>query len=664
MKKNSGQTIIELLLAMGISLIFIPALFGMFFASREGRAQQQERTQAVALVSEAEEAVRSVREIGWDQFLTYQTGVAYHPAISGGTWTLVAGTESVRGFTRSITIDPVYRTAAGTIGSTSDIPDLSTRKVVITVSWLTPLPSSVTVSVYLTRHSDAVEVDTTVADFTAGVKTDVAITDHVDGEVVLGSTGGYGDWCTPGLTISAVDLPKQGVANAISAIQGQIAAGTGDNASGVSYANVQVSDPPYPTPPVATISGTYDGFKTNDVFTEQNYAYLATDTNSKEIDIIDLSNLSNGKYAEAGYFNAPGNGTGNSIATSGNVGYMTDGSTLYTFDLSSKIGSRPLLNTGGLTLPGTGNKIVIVGSRAFIADESTSNQLVIVDVSNPSSPVIKDTVMLPGQGAASIYVNSSGTRAYVVTHYYSSSIPDFFIINIDPTSSGYKQILGTYNTAGMDPTGVAVVSGPRAILVGNNGQEYQVLDITNESSVPFPKCGGMTIASGIHGIATVFTAAKRAYSYIITGDATSELKIIEGGPGASGSDFMLTGTFTSRIFDVLSVATASGQAAFNTIRADIINPSSVTGIKMQVAAANAVSGSCDAANYVYVGPDGTANTYYASTDNATITGAIPFATGGTGYVNPARCFRYRAYLSTTDPTLTPQLDDVTISYSP
>ena len=59
-----------------------------------------------------------------------------------------------------------------------------------------------------------------------------------DGEVVLGATGGVGDWCQPTLAITALDLPKSGVANAISAIQGTLAAGTGENASGVSYANV------------------------------------------------------------------------------------------------------------------------------------------------------------------------------------------------------------------------------------------------------------------------------------------------------------------------------------------------------------------------------------------------------------------------------------------
>lgn len=664
MKRQSGQTIIELLFTIGFSLIIIPALFSMFFISREGRPQQQRRTQAVALVSEAEEAVRSVREMGWDAFLVYQTGVSYHPRISGGTWSLVSGSESIEGFTRSITISPVYRKASGAIGTSSDILDLSTRLVTVTVSWTTPLPSSVTTTLYVTRHSNLLQTDTTVEDFNAGIKTNTGVSNLFGGEVVLGSTGGFGDWCTPNLTISALDLPKSGVANAIGAIQGQIAAGTGDNASGVSYANVSISDPAYPTPPVASVSGTFDGYKTNDVFTEQNYAYLATDTNTKEVEIVDLTHSTAGKYSEAGYFDAPGNGNSTSVATSGSVGYMIDSTKLYSFDLSSHTGSRPIKDPDGVGLPGAGNKIVIVGSRAFIADESTSSQLVIVDISNPDNLTIKDTVALPSRGAASLFVNASGTRAYVVTHYLSASEKNFFIVNVDQSSPQYKQILGTYNTAGMDPKGVVVVSGPRAILVGTGGQQYQVLDITTETTVPLPKCGGLTVASGIRGISTVFTGAQRAYSYIVTGDASSELKIIEGGLGATGKDYVLNGTFVSRIFDVQSISSISAQAAFNRISATIVKSPPVTDISMKVAIANAVSGSCTNANYVYVGPDGTTGTSYTSTDNATIVGAIPFASGGTGFVNPGRCFRYQVSLSTTDPTLTSQLGDVTVSFSP
>ncbi len=659
-----GQSIIEVLLAMALALILLPALFGMLYVSTEGKAQHKQRVQAMALARELEDSVRSVREIGWDNFASYVIGSAYHPVQSGNHWALSLGNETVGSFTRSITIQRVYRNASGVIVTSGGTEDLSTRRIDISVSWVTPLPASVSYSMYLTRHDNILITDTTAADFSSGTLTNTAVRNNIDGEVVLGATGGFGDWCNPTLTITALDLPKSGVANAVSAIQGQLAAGTGDNAAGVSYANVTISDPSFPTNPTASISGTFDGYKTNDVFTEQNYAYLATDTNSKEVEIIDLSHTdSSNKYSEAGYFNAPGNGNASAVATSGSVGYMVGGTKLYNFDLSSKTGSRSALDSDGVTLPSSGNRMVIIGSRAFIVTESTSAQLVIADISNNANLTIKRQIGLSASGGAGLFVNSSGTRAYVVTHT-SSSQREFFIIDIEESSATYGNVLSSYDTNGMNPKGVVVVSGPRAIVVGTGGEEYQVLDITNESASPLPRCGGLQIDNGVNGVSTVFAQSQRAYSYLVTGDASTELKIIEGGPGSSGNSYVLNGTFTSRIFDMQSIATGSAQAVFNRFAASISKPSSVTDISLQVAGADAVSNSCTDASYTYVGPDGTNATSFTSVGSATISGAIPFSNDNTGYENPARCFRYKAALSTTDSTLTSQLLDMTISFSP
>lgn len=650
---------------MAFALIFFPALFTMFYVSREGKAQQIERTRAVPLIIEAQEALRNIREAGWPQIAGYSNNVVYHPETSGSQWILVSGSELIDRFTRSVEFSQVLRDSAGLIVSSGGSADPSTRKATITVSWQTPLPTTITSVVYLTRHNNILHIDTTDTDFLAGdISQHTRVIKLSDGEVVLGSTGGYGDWCQPSLTITAIDLPKSGVANAIGAIQGKIAAGTGDNASGVSYANVLVTDPAFPTSPTASVSGTFDGYKTNDVFTESDYAYLATDTNGKEVEIISLAGTdSNGKYSQAGFFNAPGNGNAEGIVTSGNVGYMIGGTKLYSFDLSAKTGSRPILDPDGVTLPGTGKKLTIVGSRAFITTSATNAQLVIVDISNPSDLRVVDQVGLSALGGTAVYVNASGSRAYITTQQ-SASFREFFIINTDSGSSRYKQVLGSYDTNGMNPNGVIVVSGPRAIVVGQNAEEYQVIDITNEQASPLPRCGGIEINSGVNGIDTVQGSSGRAYSYIITGDAGSELKIIEGGPGANGKDYFLSGIFDSRIVDATEVATGSAEAAFNRLSASIVTTSSQTSVSLQVAVADAVGGSCNNASFIFVGPDGTANTYYTSSDGTTISGTLPFSNDNTGYENPARCFRYRARLVTTDATLTPIISDVTVSLSP
>src|SRR3990167_1864765 len=106
-KTNKGQSLVEFLVAIGIAAAILPALLTGFIASREGKVSQDLRLRATAYLKESEEATRVVREADWNAFAVNGT---YHPVISGNTWALTAGAETVSDFTRSITIadtDPI-----------------------------------------------------------------------------------------------------------------------------------------------------------------------------------------------------------------------------------------------------------------------------------------------------------------------------------------------------------------------------------------------------------------------------------------------------------------------------------------------------------------------------------------------------------------------------
>ena len=128
------------------------------------------------------------------------------------------------------------------------------------------------------------------------------------------------------------------------------------------------------------------------------------------------------------------------------------------------------------------------------------------------------------------------------------------------------------------------------------------------------------------------------------------MKIILGG-GGSSTQYTSSGDFQSRILDMGSTT------AFNRIDFTFDKPSQ-TNMQFQIASFNAVNGSCTGATYNYIGPDGTTGTYFTSP-----TGGIPFITNLT-YQNPGRCFRYKAYFTTTDTSQTPVFYDATINYSP
>src|SRR3989344_3549349 len=102
-RTDSGQLIVELLVAFGLSSILFPALLTGFVSGTRGREVYEQRLQALGLVREGEEAVRMVREKSWTGIATNGT---YYPKIEGTEWTLssLPADAEVNGFTRTVTI--------------------------------------------------------------------------------------------------------------------------------------------------------------------------------------------------------------------------------------------------------------------------------------------------------------------------------------------------------------------------------------------------------------------------------------------------------------------------------------------------------------------------------------------------------------------------------
>lgn len=650
-QSKKGQTLIELIIVFALLALLLPVLLVGLTSSREGKPEQIQRLSAVTTLKETQEALRSIRDRGWSAFSTNGT---FHPVVSGSRWILSAGAGLSSGYTTAVEISDVYRDEDGTITPSGGILDPSTKKVITTISWSTPHASSVSSTNFFTRfRSNLANSSTTKIDFEAGVATGTAVVETHgslipnDGEIILGA-GGHGNWCSPDLTTTTLDLPKNGVANGVWAIEGNVSAVTGENASGISYANVLVDST---IPPIASIEGTFDGYKTNSVFMDQNYAYISTDTNSKEVVVIDLNQLnpSTKKYSESGYFDAAGNNSATSVFVSGSVGYVISGSILYSFDLSSKTGSRAQL--GAVNLISVGKKVVVFGEYAYVALLNDSTQLQIIQVANGGRNLsVVGQAGLLGEDATDLVVNSTGTRTYISTQVASSK-QEFFIVDTS-IKTGNRPVVGSYDTNGMNPKGVAITTGNRAILVGVGAEEYQVVNIANETAPV--RCGGLQTTTGINGVSALVESDGDAYSYIITGDLTSELKIIIGGPGGQ---FATSGTYVSNAFD------AGAAVAFNRFSSTVSQPDQ-TEIKMQVAVADAVGGSCIGASYTFVGPDpGNPTTSYFTPSGSSISAAVPAFSSGS-YVNPGRCFKYRVFMTTSDISNSPVFEDFTLNYSP
>lgn len=789
--KLHGQSLVEIVLIIGLAAIILPALLVGLVATTGGKAQSGQRTQAVALLKETEEAVRSVREKGWSGFATPGT---YHPAITSNAWVLASGFETLpSGFTRSLAISDVYRDNNGVIVATSGGKlDPSTKKVDITISWGVPYLSSVNSTMYLTNFlENSANIKTTQPQFDTGLKQNVQTFNSLGGEVGLGYN--KAKWCSPEFSTSTIDLPDgppvavAATASASVTSPNNAFVATAPTAtSSVKLAYVQVTADA--DPPVSTLHGSFtldpgkysnpsyvpsgigidNNFKTNDVkyYTSpagKQYALLATDMPNREviailIDDNDLQDPANKIYKYKTFFNtrryqgnnqstpnqdqAPFGYGGTTLSVLGSRGYVASGGYLYVFDLSNidskttssgldMIGCRIELDgfdcrpnpavdrkyssgetgashsTNGSPAHNDcsdGGNIELYATNDIYPVQSGNNTYVFAAVgagTNPEFAIANVTSVPTGstspsissnscgrisqgnsgwrqigtydfnsdsgteEAANSVYARSDGNRAYISSNGTSDS-KQFYILNTtnksspsflsgSPSSgpsSGYYQ--GSTPDGEMYPRrSLTVLNGQRVVLVGKDGvtnandaKEYQVLNLDNEATPAY--CGGVNFDAGFNDLTSVSEADGDNFVYMVANTQEKQLKIIQGGPDAI---YVESGVYTPAIYDFGS------PVVLNRITMTVGLPNG-TSVRSQVAGADPVGGSCAGVTYNYVGPDGTSGTYLQAAG-----GPIPLDDNGSGYENPARCFSYKIYLSTTDYNQTPTVYDVTVNYS-
>ena len=116
-KLIKGVVLVELLIAFGLASILLPALLTGFVGATRGREVYEQRIAAMALVREAEEAIRSFRNEAWSNIANLTSEINYYPSVSGSKWVLPTGSETINGFTRTIAVSilmtiPIARVTA------------------------------------------------------------------------------------------------------------------------------------------------------------------------------------------------------------------------------------------------------------------------------------------------------------------------------------------------------------------------------------------------------------------------------------------------------------------------------------------------------------------------------------------------------------------------
>ncbi|KKR78339.1 MAG: hypothetical protein UU23_C0001G0103 [Candidatus Curtissbacteria bacterium GW2011_GWA1_40_9] len=561
LSRKRGQSLIEILVAIGLTAVLLPGLLTGFVASREGKAQEGQRLQATALLRETEEAIRSVRDASWSNIST-KNGT-YHPEISANAWTLVSEPQYTGQFTRSVAISDVQRDPSGNIVTSGGTVDTSSKRAVSTVSWTTPMASSISSTNYLERYKgNTAWLQTTQSDFNAGNLSSTVVTNNSGGEIQL-APGSGGNWATPTI---AGNFNSGGNANGLSVfVDGNYAYLGSTNVAGGN--NLSIVDISSPTTPTLTGSISF-GNNITGVFVSGNYAYLATSGNTSELTIVNITNKSSPTTAAT--LNLGGNEDATAIHISGNYAYVAKRSgtgtnrELYVVNISNP--TAPSI-AGSYEAGANVNSVSVTANYAYIATDIDSSELRILNISNPASPT------LTGNYNASTTANGlaiylSGSTAYLGTANNTGAGSEFYIINVSNPSS--PSLIGNYN-AGNNIFGI-FVSGTYAFLATDtNTQQLQVVNISTPS-------------------------LPALYAFVGNDNTSSELTVILGGSGAT---FVTSGSFESQIFD------AGTQAAFNYLTFSINEPIN-TNIIFQLAINN----------------DGSTWNYFGSYESAA---AIPLA---------------------------------------
>ncbi len=605
---NFGQSLIEILIALGLAALLLPALLTGLIASREGKAQEGQRLVATALLREAEEAVRSIREQNWSNISSNGT---YHPEISDSAWIMSPLEENIDGYIRKIEIGDASRNLSGNIIETGGTLDTSTKKVATTVSWNTPYTSSVKSTTYLQRYLQNTSWDqTTVAHFNLGTHNQTTTVPTGGGAVELASGAGGGDWATPQV-VATRNL--SGNADAMDIyVDNNRAYIVTLSQSGSDFFIYDTTDPENPTP-LGSVDLAADGFA---VVVSGNFAYVATSHNSRELTIVDVSNP-NTPFLTGTHFNAPSGSDGRGVALSGTVAYLvTDansfgpGYEFYSINVANPLSPTQI---GGRNLGGSARDIFVSGNFAYIASTDNTQELQVVNISNPSAPILAGTYNSPGAAdGQSVYV--VGTTAYLTTARLN-------ILNVSNPSS--ISLLGFFSSPGTS-FGVFAAANFAFLANSQNNSQFKVVDVTNPSS---PSLLGSTSLQDTGR--SVFVIGN--YAYLATASNSAEFQIVRGGSGAS--TYQSSGDFTSQIFDT------GASVAFNNITWTQNVPAGTT-LEFEV--------STDGGS-TFFGPTGVGSRY-------TQPGAIPL-----NFIN-GQFVQYKAYL--TGGTDTPTLFDVSINYSP
>jgi hypothetical protein len=192
-QNQSGQSLIELLFAIGVFALFAIGIAGLTYEGLIGSEQSDERTQAVFHAHEGVDATRSIRDLEWKSLVNGAHGLDD----TLGYWEFSGVSEVIDTvYTRTITVSDVERDGSGDIVLGGGTVDPRTKLVRSEVTY-TPdfgIPHTVAVEAYVSDWAVFDWFETSDTEFSLGTDSDTEVvgTGVLAGVQLLDGAGGGG----------------------------------------------------------------------------------------------------------------------------------------------------------------------------------------------------------------------------------------------------------------------------------------------------------------------------------------------------------------------------------------------------------------------------------------------------------------------------------------
>lgn len=477
---HPGFGIIEIIVAMGLFAIIAVTAITTTIGSFSTNRLSSETDTASLLAQEGIEAALSLKRQGWSSpFLTTDCSAGCGVTAGGGSWSWSGANNVIGDYTRTITVSSVNRNGSNVIVTSGGSDDPNTKKITSSVSWnFSPGRSNTaTVVKYVTNYVKSI----------------------------------IGDWSNPSQQSS---LNLSGNRNGFKvAVSGNYAFVTQSGSSPDFYV-VNLTN--LASPSVAdslSLAGTL-----YDVEVVGNYAYVTSSDNSQELIIINISNPNN--VFQVGSYDAPGSADGYAVEIVGTTAYLVQTNSGSDEFISINI-SNPASPSyrDSINMSNTCNEIVVIGNYAYVASDDDSQELKIVNVSNPNNVFQVGSYNASGNNNAES-ITGAGNYLYLGREG-SGQVLSFSLTN--PTN---PSLLDTY-TATDDVRDMDLGNNDSYLFLAtdDNGQELQILDVSNPSSMSLLGTlnNGNNDLNGVDYDATLDRA-------IVVGDSNSaEVQVIQPG---------------------------------------------------------------------------------------------------------------------------------------